>query len=78
MGRPLAEIVENKALLEHRIANTNQGVIVHDTNRIEIWSIEDVKFIIETDNSITLQYYEEKLTCRKTLPKRKLIKIKYS
>lgn len=45
MGRPLMEIVENRGLIEKRIANTNQHIVLTDSTKIDIWSIQNVKFI---------------------------------
>lgn len=62
MGRPLMEIVKNKGLLEKRIAQTNSGVTVNDSTYIEIWEIKDAKYISETDSSISIQFFGNKLS----------------
>ncbi|TDG36452.1 hypothetical protein EZJ43_08005 [Pedobacter changchengzhani] len=69
MGRPLMELVENRGLIEKRVANTNQHVAINDSTRIAIWSIQDAKFISETDSSMTIQFSGDNVTSKMTLLK---------
>ncbi len=69
MGRPLLEIMNNKGLLEKRIANTNINVFINDSTEIRIWDIKEARFLNETDSSISIQFSDDKLSGEMTIAK---------
>ncbi|EDM38109.1 hypothetical protein PBAL39_00802 [Pedobacter sp. BAL39] len=61
MSRPHIEIIENKGLLEHRIARTNAEILSTNNNYLEVNELTGARLITETDNTIIIEFLGDKL-----------------